>query len=214
MSAGAAASLRVLDATNAAEAVTGEKLDASTRNFLPLKEKIALEEHFAFPEILDTSYAAVRSAEFQSQIAEISTSRIAEMDRGGVQLSILSLVAPGIQAIPNTAQAISVARRANDYLAEHIAKYPKRLKGFAAVPLQDPDAAAQKLTRCAKNWGFAARRSMDSRRSARQIPPCTMICHSTGLFGQRLNSSMYRSIFIREHRYPRANRFMKGIHGS
>jgi gamma-resorcylate decarboxylase len=47
-----------------------------------------------------------------------------------------------------------VARRSNDYLAEHIAKYPKRLKGFAALPLQDPQAAAQELTRCVKELSF------------------------------------------------------------
>ena len=71
-----------------------------------------------------------------------------------MQLSILSLVAPGIQAIPNVSEAISGARRANDHLAESIAKYPKRLKGFAAIPLQDPQAAAQELTRCVKELGF------------------------------------------------------------
>jgi 2,3-dihydroxybenzoate decarboxylase len=55
--------------------------------------------------------------------------RLAEMDRGGVELCVLSLTAPGIQVIPNTFQAIAVSRRVNDYLAEHIAKYPKRLRG-------------------------------------------------------------------------------------
>jgi len=47
-----------------------------------------------------------------------------------------------------------MSRRLNDYLAEQIAKYPKRLKGFAALPLQDPQAAAQELTRCVKELGF------------------------------------------------------------
>jgi 2,3-dihydroxybenzoate decarboxylase len=76
------------------------------------------------------------------------------MDRGGVELAILSNPGPGIQAIPNATEAIGVARRSNDYLAEHIARYPKRLKGFAALPLQDPQAAAQELTRCVKELGF------------------------------------------------------------
>jgi len=116
--------------------------------------KIALEEHFSFSEILDSSYAALRGADVKRQIEELGTERIAEMDRGGVELCILSLVAPGIQAIPNVSQAVAVSRRANDYLAEHVAKYPKRLKGFAAVPLQDPQSAAQELTRCIKELGF------------------------------------------------------------
>src|SRR6516165_8789865 len=37
---------------------------------------------------------------------------------------------------------------------ENIAKKPKRLKGFATLPLQDPDAAAQELTRCVRDLGF------------------------------------------------------------
>jgi 2,3-dihydroxybenzoate decarboxylase len=39
-------------------------------------------------------------------------------------------------------------------LAENIAKNPKRLKGFAALALQDPQAAAQELTRCIKELSF------------------------------------------------------------
>lgn len=76
------------------------------------------------------------------------------MDRGGVDLCILSLVGDGIQSIPDVSEAIGVARRANDHLAEQIAKNPKRFKGFAALPLQDPQVAAQELTRCVKELGF------------------------------------------------------------
>jgi Amidohydrolase len=63
---------------------------------------------------------------------------------------------PGIQALPSASQAITVARHANDHLAEQVAKNPKRLKGFAALPLQDPEAAAQELTGCVKNLGFCS----------------------------------------------------------
>jgi len=71
-----------------------------------------------------------------------------------VELCIVSLVGPGIQAIPSSSQAVEVARRANDHLAESIATNPKCLKGFAALALQDPNAAAQELTRCIKELGF------------------------------------------------------------
>jgi 2,3-dihydroxybenzoate decarboxylase len=128
--------------------------EAAKSDSTPLPGKIALEEHFAFSEALDVSYGAPGSPEFHHQLEEIGSTRIAEMDRGGVELCILSLVGPGIQAIPDTAEAIAVARHANDYLAEQISKYPKRLKGFAALPLQDPQAAAQELTRCVKELGF------------------------------------------------------------
>jgi 2,3-dihydroxybenzoate decarboxylase len=120
--------------------------------------KIALEEHFALPETVDTSYATslrdLPTPELRLKILEVGSERIAEMDRGGLEICILSLVSPGIQVIPSVSQAVALSRRANDYLAEHIARYPKRLKGFAALPLQDPQAAAEELTRCVKQLGF------------------------------------------------------------
>jgi gamma-resorcylate decarboxylase len=127
---------------------------AATSGAVPLPGKIALEEHYVIPETLEASFASRGPAEFQHRIEEIGDQRIAEMDRGGVELCILSLTAPGIQGIGKTSQAVDVARRANDHLAERIGKYPKRLKGFAALPLQDPQAAAQELTRCVKELGF------------------------------------------------------------
>ena len=119
--------------------------------------RIALEEHFAIPETFDSSYAVkdLPSPEAKDKLLDVGSGRVAEMDRGGVEIAILSLVAPGIQAIPDVTQAIDTARRANDYLAEHLAKNPKRLKGFAALPLQDPQLAARELTRCIKELGFA-----------------------------------------------------------
>src|SRR5277367_141537 len=116
--------------------------------------KIALEEHFVIPETLAASYGALGSPEFQHRLQEIGSARIAEMDRGGLDICILSLVGDGIQAISDVSQAIRIARRTNDHLAEEIAKNPKRFKGFAALPLQDPQAAAQELTRCIKELEF------------------------------------------------------------
>ena len=121
----------------------------------PMAGKIALEEHFVLPETIDRSYA-VRDLppETRHKILDVGSGRIAEMDRGGLDICILSLTAPGVQAVPNITQAIAQARRTNDYLAENIAKNPKRLKGFATLPLQDPQAAAGELTRCIKELGF------------------------------------------------------------
>ena len=149
----------LLGNVEAAEAApdSGKKVDTSKPDSALLTRKIALEEHFALPETADATYAIGGkpwSPEFRLQIQDMGSGRIAEMDRGGVELCILSFVAPGIQGIPGISQSIAMSRRANDYLAEHIAKYPKRLKGFAALPLQDPQAAAQELTRCVKELGF------------------------------------------------------------
>jgi len=121
-----------------------------------MTDKIALEEHFAIPETFENSYAVkdLPSPDAKDKLLDVGDGRVAEMDRGGVEIAILSLVAPGTQGIPNVKEAIDTARRSNDYLAEHVAKNPKRLKGFAALPLQDPQAAIQELTRCVKELGF------------------------------------------------------------
>lgn len=116
--------------------------------------KIALEEHFALAETIGASSAASQSPEFKRQILDLGSGRVAEMDRGGIELCVLSLVNPGVQVIPDVSQAVASARRSNDYLADCVAKNPKRFKGFAALPLQDPQAAAQELTRCVKELGF------------------------------------------------------------
>jgi predicted TIM-barrel fold metal-dependent hydrolase len=117
--------------------------------------KIALEEHFTLHEIIEDSYAVKDlPPETRSKILDIGPGRLADMDRGGLELCILSLTAPGIQSVPNASQAIALARRANDHLAENIAKNPNRLKGFAALPMQDPQTAAQELTRCVRELGF------------------------------------------------------------
>lgn len=121
-----------------------------------LTGKVALEEHFAFPEILESTYALkdVATPGVREKILDVGSGRLAEMDRGGVEVAILSLVSPGIQSISNAPQAIATARHANDFLAEQIAKNSKRLKAFAALPMQDPQAAAEELTRCVKELGF------------------------------------------------------------
>jgi 2,3-dihydroxybenzoate decarboxylase len=130
-------------------------LDSTKSTSEPLGGKIALEEHFVLAETIDTSYAARDlPPATRNRILDLGSGRIADMDRGGLDICILSLTAPGVQGIPQVKEAIGQARRTNDYLAENIAKNPKRLKGFATLPLQDPEAAAQELTRCVRDLGF------------------------------------------------------------
>jgi len=142
---------------SAAQAAEGAStVDTIQSGSTSMARKIALEEHFVLPENVDTTYAIrdLPTPELRQKVLDVGGGRIAEMDRGGVEISILSHAAVGAQAILEVAQAIAFSTRANDYLAEHIAKYPKRLKGFAALPMQDPEIAAQELTRCVKELGF------------------------------------------------------------
>lgn len=120
----------------------------------PTVGKIALEEHFGLPESANYAGKDLPTAEDQASFFDLGSRRIADMDRGGLDICILSLGAPGVQSVPDISRAIELSRRANDFLAESIAKNPKRLKGFAALPLQNPQAAAQELRRCVKDLGF------------------------------------------------------------
>src|SRR5690242_17260780 len=133
----------------------GQNLDAAKPDSAPVPGKIALEEHFALPGTIDASYTSLPTPESRRQIQDLGSGRIAAMDRSGLELCILSESGPAsIQTVLKTSEAVDKSQRSNDYLAEHIAKYPKRLKGFAALPMQDPQVAAQELTRCVKELGF------------------------------------------------------------
>jgi 2,3-dihydroxybenzoate decarboxylase len=90
----------------------------------------------------------------KANLIDVQEQRLAAMDRYGIEMMILSLNAPAVQAIPDTARAKDVARRANDLLAEHVARRPDRFAAFAALPLQDPAAATAELTRCVRDLGF------------------------------------------------------------
>jgi gamma-resorcylate decarboxylase len=122
-----------------------------------MKNKIALEEHFAIEATLGDSqvFGPHVWPELRSRLIDIQTRLIAEMDAHGVGMMILSLNAPTVQAIPERDRAIAVARQANDALAEHVRKRPDRFAGFAALPMQDPDAASRELERCVKELKFA-----------------------------------------------------------
>jgi len=119
--------------------------------------KIAVEEHFAIDETLreSTEYALPgQSSVFERRMLDLDDERLREMDAHGIAFAILSLNAPGVQSVFDRRKAIEVARRGNDALAAGIARHPDRYAGFAAVAMQDPDAAIVELTRAVNDLGF------------------------------------------------------------
>jgi len=121
---------------------------------------IAVEEAFSkegmkmVPKLSDAtapmSVDAVIMTDWEKRLADFTQRRLPEMDVNGVGVHVLSLTAPGIQAVTDAVVAVTDAKAANDYLAAVIAKHPDRFKGFAALPLQDPAAAARELRRCVR----------------------------------------------------------------
>jgi 2,3-dihydroxybenzoate decarboxylase len=121
-----------------------------------MQGKIALEEHFATAATLADSqvFGAHVWNELGPRLTDFQDKRLRLMDASGVEIMIASLNAPAVQAIHDVPRAIHVARDANDVLAAEIKKRPDRFAGFAALPMQDPEAAATELTRCIKELGF------------------------------------------------------------
>jgi 2,3-dihydroxybenzoate decarboxylase len=122
-----------------------------------MQGKIALEEHFAITDTIGDSKVYARPEVWEglkSKLLDFETQRIEQMDQYGVEYAILSLNSPAVQAIYDVPRAIGVATKANDLLAEQISRHPKRFGGFAALPMQNPDAAARELERCVKQLGF------------------------------------------------------------
>jgi aminocarboxymuconate-semialdehyde decarboxylase len=72
--------------------------------------------------------------------------RLADMDRVGIDVEVLSVSTPNVFFAEGAAQA-DVARLVNDAYAELIAQHPKRFKGFASIPMDAPDAALRELDR-------------------------------------------------------------------
>ena len=119
---------------------------------------IALEEHYLLPEQepqATDGFPPELNAQLNPLLHDITDTRLAEMDKHDIRLSVLSPTVPGVQQAGLSAQdAIDLARRSNDWLAEQIADHRDRLRGFAALPLQDPGAAVAELERCVREHGF------------------------------------------------------------
>ncbi len=120
--------------------------------------KIAFEEHMAIEDTVGQTETFAADGDhwkdFSRQIVDLGNERLETMDRNGIGYAILSLNAPGVQAILNTDEAIRVARKGNDTLAEAKTRHPRRYGAFAALPMQDPEEAALELTRCVRELGF------------------------------------------------------------
>lgn len=121
---------------------------------------IGLEEHFVTPELV--GYGADSASVLQPdkwreasrRLLDITGERLAEMDTVGLDMQVLSLNSPGIQAETDPVVAVARAVAVNDLLASVVREHPARFAGFAALPLQDPQAAAKELDRSVTDLGM------------------------------------------------------------
>jgi predicted TIM-barrel fold metal-dependent hydrolase len=83
----------------------------------------------------------------------VTAHRLAEMDRAGIDVQVLSHAAPAVQRL-DPELAVPLARGANDRLHAIVGAAPERFAAFAMLPTPDPAAAADELTRCVEELGF------------------------------------------------------------
>ena len=127
---------------------------------------IALEEHLILPDqedYLDPSYALEQK---KTLLLDYGQQRLRDMDAGGIDIAVLSAFSDGVQGIditdPDLGQThdvrlqtqIDIAKKWNDDLRDIVATQPERFRGFAALPMAAPQAAAQELRRGVTELGF------------------------------------------------------------
>ena len=128
---------------------------------------IALEEHFAAPAISEATAGGEWSTRLRElgdrglrlgtqvidRLRDLDGGRLAAMDAAGIDLQVLSQTQPSVESLAPDA-AVALARDANDFLAEAIARHPDRYSGFAVLPTPAPEAAAEELERAVTKLGL------------------------------------------------------------
>jgi predicted TIM-barrel fold metal-dependent hydrolase len=123
---------------------------------------ITVEEHFVSPAFV-AGPGKIFVERFKTMgpygvrisegLHDVGAKRVAEMDAAGIDVQVLSLNSPGVEQAEADV-AVSVSRDSNDFLAEAVKAHPTRFAGFASLPIQVPDKAAEELDRTVRQLGF------------------------------------------------------------
>ncbi len=122
--------------------------------------KIALEEHFLSPGLIDywqptmSEVPPQRAEYFFRNLTDFGELRLQSMDGAGIARAVLSIAGPGVQIERDAATATRRARESNDFLVREIEKRSDRYSGFAHLAMQDAKAAADELERCIRELKF------------------------------------------------------------
>lgn len=127
---------------------------------------ITIEEHIAgvpinrylgkyLPEAPSfMAYASVKGRPYQPDMelyCDMDKCRIADMDKHGITMQILSCPVQAQYLPPSEAPAI--VRDSNDYIAEVMNRHPDRYGAFALLPWSNPEEAVKEVQRV-KSLGF------------------------------------------------------------
>jgi 2,3-dihydroxybenzoate decarboxylase len=118
---------------------------------------IALEEHYSDPDWNNhfdpVHHTARPSNPLIKRMEDLGAGRIREMDEAGIDLQVISHGPPGAQGL-RPGDAVMWTAAANSRLHAAIAAYPTRFAGFASLPTDHPEAAADELQRAVEQLGF------------------------------------------------------------
>jgi predicted TIM-barrel fold metal-dependent hydrolase len=131
---------------------------------LSSKKIVCLEEHIATPAIIaawqaldpatrDLAIDLSTGNDKERRLLDTGELRIASMDEAGIDVAVLSHTTPGVQCL-RPLQAVPLARKANDLVAEAVTRRPDRFQGLATLPMSAPDEAARELERAAGQLGL------------------------------------------------------------
>jgi len=129
----------------------GRKLDLHTHYYPPIYfDKIRdLPSEFSFDKSPSgQTIIKYRGARFFGVTPAMTNvaQRLEDMDRVGIDVEVVSLSTPNV-FFTDAGHQPQIARMTNDAYAELIAQHPTRFKGFASIPMDNPDAALNELHR-------------------------------------------------------------------
>lgn len=121
----------------------------------------ALEEAFNVPSLAEQSAYQARlfvadgdGHAFAARLTDVHGERLAKMHENGVNHTILSLTAPGIQDLEDAEAAAAKAVEVNDWIHSQVQKDPARFSAFASLSMHDPKQASEELIRCVRQLKF------------------------------------------------------------
>ena len=140
-----------MDASDKAPTTSGRKLDLHTHYYPSIYfDKIReLPSEFSFSSSPSgqtiITYRGARFFGVTPPMTDVSR-RLEDMDRVGIDVEVVSLSTPNV-FFADARHQPEIARIVNDAYAELISLHPARFKGFASIPMDDPEAALKELQR-------------------------------------------------------------------
>jgi len=87
------------------------------------------------------------------RLTDMGEGRLREMDKAGIDMAVLSLGHPGVEAF-DPSEGTTWAKKTNDELARVVKRHPTRFAGLAALAPQDSRGAADELKRAMTELGL------------------------------------------------------------